>query len=177
MTCSIGCRAPAQAELASALLQRLADAVQEGSESSPARMYRDPAQPATQTPALVPAALQDFARQSLARALADPRQLACLLGEYLSEPKPSVWFEPGPAQDLPAGQDLRLHARTRMLYDAQHVFINGESYLARGADARLMRQLADERLLPAARWMRASEDARQLLGQWWADGWLQALPQ
>jgi 50S ribosomal protein L16 3-hydroxylase len=177
MTYSIGFRAPAQAELASALLQRLADAVIEEAEGQPSRIYRDPAQPATDLPAQVPPALQDFARKSLAQALRDPSRLACILGEYLSEPQPSVWFEPRQAlQGLPAGQALHLHARTRMLYDADHVFINGESYRAGGGDARLMRQLADQRVLAPGRWGRASEGARALLAQWLSDGWLQCGP-
>ena len=155
------------------MLQRLADAVLDDAEGQAPRMYRDPSQPALDRPAQVPAALQDFARQSLSRALDDPRLLACMLGEYLSEPKPSVWFEPDEsAAGLPLGHALELHARTRMLYDADHVFINGESYLARGADARLMRELADARRLSARQWQRASEGARDLLEQWLADGWL-----
>ncbi len=174
MTYSIGFRAPSQAELASALLQRLADAVLDEAEGQPARMYRDPAQPATDAPGRVPEDLLAFARQALTRALDDPQRLACLLGEYLSEPKPSVWFEPDAAQGRAVPEmGLRLSARTRMLYDDEHVFINGESYLARGADARLMRALADARVLSAAQWRRASAGARELLDQWLADGWLE----
>ena len=61
-----------------------------------------------------------------------------------------------------------------MLYDAQRVFINGEAFVARGTDARLMRQLADERHLPAATLARLSPSARQLLGHWLEVGWLLA---
>lgn len=173
MTCSIGFRSPSDTEIASALLQRLADAVQDEAQDAPARMYRDPAQPATATPAHLPAPLQDFARKALARALGNPKLLACVLGEYLSEPKPSVWFEPAPGVSgaLPSG-DLCLHARTRMLYDDAHVFINGESYLARGRDARLMKRLADQRWLSGREVARASPAARELLVQWLEDGWL-----
>jgi hypothetical protein len=34
---------------------------------------------------------------------------------------------------------VQLDRRTRMMYDERHVFINGESLRAGGADARLMR--------------------------------------
>jgi 50S ribosomal protein L16 3-hydroxylase len=61
-----------------------------------------------------------------------------------------------------------------MLYDAQRVFINGEAFVARGMDARLMRQLADERRLPAVSLARLSPSALQLLGHWLEDGWLLA---
>ena len=60
-----------------------------------------------------------------------------------------------------------------MLYDADHVFINGEAFAAAGRDARLMRQLADTRALDAASLSRLSPQARALLDQWLAQGWLQ----
>lgn len=173
MTYSVGFRAPSQAELASALLQRLAEAVAEDAEGRPVRMYRDPTQAATSTPAQVPLAMEAFAREALERALKDPGQLACLLGQYLSEPKPSVWFDaPADSSAMRPDQALRLHPRTRMLYDAERIYINGEGYIARGADARLMRTLADERALSPQQLGRASAAARDLLAQWLADGWV-----
>ena len=150
-TYSIGFRAPSQAELAGELLQRLAefDADAEVSAAGP-KLYRDPQQPATANPAALPADLTEFARQAVASALKDPLALACALGEYLTEPKPSVWFDEVSelAKDAPlfgAASNLVLNARTRMMYDAHHIFINGESYLAKGADAVLMQRLADQR--------------------------------
>ena len=58
------------------------------------------------------------------------------------------------------------------MYDRNHVFINGESYRASGADARLMRQLADQRRLDARALARASAGARKLLQSWCEAGWL-----
>jgi len=65
-----------------------------------------------------------------------------------------------------------LDRRTRMLYDDEHVFINGESFRAGGQDALLMRQLADQRVLSAAQWVRASDEAKQLLEEWSHAGWM-----
>ena len=172
MTYSIGFRAPARQELASALLTRLADRAQDELADLAPMLYRDPSQPATDAPAAVPPALRDFAARAVQRALRDPQALACALGEYLSEPKPSVWFEAGPGQ-LAKGQGVRLNPRSRMLYDEHHVFINGEGFVARGPDARLMRQLADERRLTPAALNRLSQGAWQCLAQWFADGWLE----
>ena len=166
-TYSIGFRAPARGELARELLQRLADdAAGELGES----LYRDAAQPATATPGALPAALREFAHAAVAAALREPSLLDRALGEYLSEPKPNVWFEPG--MTPPALRHVALDGRTRMLYDERHVFVNGESWRAAGRDAALMHRLADRRSLDARELARASDAARALLAEWCAAGWL-----
>jgi 50S ribosomal protein L16 3-hydroxylase len=120
----------------------------------------------------VPAGLLDFARAAAEHALREPRALARALGEWLTEPKDKVWFAPGTA--LQAGQGARLDRRTRMLFDADHVFINGESFRAAGRDAQLMQRLANARALAAADVARLSGGAWELLMQWSEDGWLHA---
>lgn len=164
MTCSVGFRAPAAGELARELLVRLAE-----QEGDPA-LYRDPAQPATASPGAVPAALEDFARRALQRHLDDLLALPRALGEVLTEPKPQVWFEARESTS-PDGP-LRLDACTRMMYDARHIFINGESFLAGGRDARLLREMADTRALTAAQRRRLSASAQSLLGDWVSAGWV-----
>jgi len=171
MTCSIGFRAPARDEVGREVLQRLLDAEAEEGGSAPL-LYRDAAQAATEAPARIPAPLQSFGMEAVARLVENPNALACALGEWLSEPKPRVSFDGGtPLRD---GAGVVLDRRTKMLYDDDHVFINGESYRASGADASLMRQLADRRGLHARHWRRASDDARQLLRAWGEAGWLHA---
>lgn len=170
MTCSIGFRAPGRNELARELLQCMLDALEPPGSDTPDKLYRDPAGSATETPGLVPAALVEFARQGIADLLAAPQSLACALGELLTEPKPLVWFEAG--SDLEDGRALRLGRSTRMMYDAHHVFINGESFRAAGRDARLMRALADDRRLAAKEAAALSTDARALVGEWARNGWL-----
>jgi len=177
MTCSVGFRSSSAEELAGELLARLADPDAVNAEDAQAQApraalrYRDPAQPATSTPGLIPADLQHFARQAVQAVLASPRRLEAALGESLTEPKPNVWFETGPAE-LQLGQEVRLDPRTRMMYDTHHVFINGESFLAAGRDARLMRQLADARVLRAGEVARLSPPARDLLQDWVSAGWV-----
>ena len=168
MTYSIGFRAPARAELAQELLVRLAEDAGDADEDKPL-LYRDAGQEAVAQPAHIPAGLYEFAREALARALAQPLVLERALGEYLTEPKPSVWFEPGDARVMLEG--VRLDRKSRMMYDAQHIFINGESYRAAGRDATLMRRLADERQLTARELARASDDALELLSSWCDAGW------
>lgn len=167
MTCSIGLRAPARADLARSVLQRALDET-EAPEVDP--LYRDAAQPATVEPGRIPPALTHFAADAVTLFLADPQALACALGEVLSEPKPRVWFDEGTPARL-AGA-VRLDRRSRMLYDDQRVYLNGESYLAGGRDAQAMRKLADRRGLDAAAVARLSTEARALLGEWSRAGWL-----
>ncbi len=177
MTCSVGFRAPAQAALGAEILQRLADAGDDDADDSPPpRLYRDPRQPATAHPGQVPAALQDFARQAVARLLAQPLALERALGEVLTEPKPHVWFAAGAGESgaAPVASGVQLASATRMAYDARHVFINGESFRASGRDARLMRMLADTRYLAARDCARLSPQACELLDDWLGSGWVLA---
>ena len=171
MTYSIGFQAPERGELAGQLLQRLADFADDGEGRR--HLYRDPSQPAVATPASLPASLLGFAQEAVSAALQDPLALACVLGEYLTEPKATVWFDaPAQAWNPRIACSLALSPRSRMMYDSHHVFINGESYRARGADASLMRRLADQRSLTVADLRRASPDALDLLSDWHASGWL-----
>ena len=167
MTCSIGFRAPAAAELARELLMRLADETEE--EGTAWALYRDPGQSATETPGLLPKTLLAYARAAVAKQLADRDALPRVLGELLTEPKPQVWFEGGAAVQPGA---VRLDARSRMLYDARHVYFNGEALRAAGRDAGLMRRLADARCLSAAERARLSAEAAALLDDWIAAGWV-----
>jgi 50S ribosomal protein L16 3-hydroxylase len=168
MTCSIGFRAPMRSELARELLVRCADAVDTGQA---AMLYRDAQQEATGTPGRIPDTLVQFATEAVQAALRDPQALRVALGEYLTEPKAQIWFEL--REPLGDGQGVHLDARTRMMYDAGHVYVNGDSWRAGGRDARLMQRLADRRRLTAREVDGASEGARELLSQWCEDGWLQ----
>lgn len=181
MTYSVGFRAPDRDGFARDLLSRLSDeAVDESQEAigtdvpSDARvLYRDLGQLASSSPAEIPAKLTHFARLALERALAKPLAVERALGEELTELKANVWFE---AIDSPTTEDLlkgvRLDRRTRMLYDARHIFINGESYVAGGRDASLMQMLANEKVLLPQHLVKASEAAVELLQSWVEAGWV-----
>jgi 50S ribosomal protein L16 3-hydroxylase len=168
-TYSIGFRSPARGELARELLQRLAD---DAGELVGDAVYGDPRQDATDAPGAIPKELQRFARAAVQAALKDPLELERALGEYLTEPKASVWFDAAPARG--PLREAVLDRRTSMMYDAKHVFINGESYRASGKDALLMRLLADQRRLGRAELARASQAAVSLLQSWREAGWVHA---
>jgi len=170
MTYSVGFRAPSMAELGRDVLQRLSEHCD---EALPPRLYADPQQAAVTRPAQMPAQLQAFAQQAVQRMLDQPQALNQALGEVLTEPKAQVWFEPRPAP-----RRIRawaLDACSRMLYDDGHIYLNGESWRASGADARLMRALADHRLLEASQWQSASPAAQALLREWGEQGWCHPL--
>jgi 50S ribosomal protein L16 3-hydroxylase len=170
MTYSIGFRIPNKAELARELLQRLAE---DAEEDVGVALYRDPNQAAVDQPAGIPAQMLEFAQKAVQEALKDPHALARGLGEYMTEPKPNVWFEPGQAVDfkqLPGG--LRLDRRSKMMFDERHIFINGESFNASGRDGVLMRSLANLRLLSAKDAQKISAQAAELVQSWAQAGWL-----
>jgi 50S ribosomal protein L16 3-hydroxylase len=170
MTYSIGFRSPVKGEIARDLLQALAE---QAEDDVGCAIYRDPKQPAVSASGEIPEGLVKFAQDALAAALKDPLALQRSLGEIMTEPKAHVWFHG--EQEFEEGVGVRLDRRTRMMYDAKHVFINGESFRAAGSDAKLMRKLADSRELSAADVAKLSEGAAELLVQWGEDGWLSGL--
>ena len=166
MTYSIGMWAPRGGGLAAELAQRLAE-----THVDPT-LYRDPSQRATATPAMIPRELERFASTAVQRLASRKAARRRALGEILSEPKAHVWFRKNPRPWRVAA--VRLDRRTRMLYDAADVFINGEAVAARGRDAALLRRLADERALEHVAVRGASRAVRALFAQWFAAGWLQS---
>ena len=173
MTCSIGFRAPAAGELARELLQRIAD---EPPDDAPRpawerALYVDRGGVSDNlSSAEIPLSLQEFAMSAAARLMSRPTALYRALGQYLTEPEAQLWFDAGDA--LSPGCGIRLDRKTRMLYDERHIYINGDTVRATGADARLLRLLARQRWLEPLDVSRASVEARELLGEWSEAGWL-----
>jgi 50S ribosomal protein L16 3-hydroxylase len=172
MTYSIGFRSPSRGELARELLQRLAE---QAEDAVGCAVYRDPNQVAVSQPGEIPPEMLAFARDALEDALKDPEALGRSLGEYLTEPKANVWFETAEVESINSDGVVRLDRRTKMMFDAKHIYINGESFKASGRDATLMRRLSDERRLTKQEVGRTSAEARALLQDWSESGWLHGL--
>jgi 50S ribosomal protein L16 3-hydroxylase len=173
-TYSIGFRAPRAGELARELLHRIAEEIADGIEDDPklSKLYEDKTQAATAQPGQLPPALMAFALEAVNKALADTTLLEQLIGETLTDPKPGVYFDEG---SLPkTWQRISLSPKTRMSYDAKHMFINGQSFRCAGADAKILRKLADERSLSATDLKAASEALTRALGEFAKEGWLYA---
>jgi 50S ribosomal protein L16 3-hydroxylase len=173
MTYSIGFRAPSYQELGEAFLQFMADSI-----DLPGR-YADPELAATRKPAELDSAMLSRVESALGEIKFTKEDLTIFLGEYLSEPKPNVFFDP-PARrmTLPrflqhAGKrGLKLSRKTRMLYRGRHVFINGESLLAGSADRAPIVKLADQRQLAPGDILEASPDVQETIHAWYEDGWI-----
>ena len=177
MTCSIGFRAPAWQELGEAFLAFMADSI-----DLPGR-YGDPALQSTRQPAAISDAMMDTVTRTLQKLNNTAADREIFLGEYLSEPKASVSFDPPQRpvtflqfQKIIARDGIRLHRKSRMLHRGTHIFVNGESYAPTAADRKILRQLADHRQLAPARVTNASADMLESLYQWYRDGWLDLSP-
>ena len=172
-TYSIGFRAPSTEELARELMHRVADEIEDES------LYADRTQAATAQPGAIPVELQNFAQQAVAKALQDGTLMQQILGEYLTEPKHNVWFEAAQPKSPKAKSSklkplgaVRLNRASRMMYDAGHVYLNGDSWKVAGKDAKLLRALADQRVLAAGVVAAASVQLQAALAQFIEQGWL-----
>jgi len=191
MTLSIGFRTPSLATLARGLLEAAADQItaRAGEPCGPygepmlpgpdlSAMYRDRDQPATASPAEIPAAMMQQALTALARIRFDEALATRFLGCWLTEPNRNAVFKspaqepPDLAQTWPNAAVLRLDRRSRMLYRDKQLFINGEAVPC--APNAALRKLANERKLSCndAVCRRLPAAQRHLLTQWLDDGWL-----
>jgi 50S ribosomal protein L16 3-hydroxylase len=172
MTYSIGFRAPGRQEIGSHLLGRLAETLTEelADTDQADAPFADPHRAATTHPAQIPPDLAQFAADAIQNAVKNKGMVSRVLGEYLTEPGPQVWFEPGQTSAMPSG--VRLDRRSKMMYDGNQVFINGECLTGSGADLRLMRKLANQRYLSAKDCAKASAAVLEQLQQWCESGWL-----
>ncbi|MFC7630775.1 JmjC domain-containing protein [Paraburkholderia humisilvae] len=178
MTCSIGFRAPTAGELTAQFLYHLAEK-QDANVST--ERYRDPQQPAVARPAEVPAALVGKMGAILAKIRWNDGDIASFLGAYLSEPKPTVVFDP-PKRPLDeirfirqaAKTGIRLDRKSVLLYDRRAYYLNGEENTLPGAKSWVV-ELADRRRLSAKRFVTLSRHPSMTarLHEWYCAGWIQ----
>ena len=170
-TYSIGFRAPSAQELAVGFLDWLRDRVALDGR------YADRDLAPAREPARIGGAMRSHAAAMLRRLRWDEREAGSFLGSFLTEPKPGVVFDP-PARPLDAARfrraaqrrGLRLDSRTQLLYDNRQLFINGEAIAWPARGARLVKRLANRRLLDHGE-LDASAPFPLLHG-WYSDGYL-----
>ncbi|MFZ6850097.1 JmjC domain-containing protein [Undibacterium sp. RuRC25W] len=174
MTYSIGFRAPSFQELGESFLSFMTDTIE-----LPGR-YADPELKPTANPAEISDDMVDKIAEQIAKITFSPEDIAIFIGEYLSEPKASVYFD-SPEKPLSPkrfGQSaqkrgIKLSLKSSMLYKGKHVFINGESFAVGQEDAKLLTKLADERCLSGEDLAETTPDVLEAFCLWYEDGWLQ----
>ncbi len=172
-TYSIGFRAAAATELATAFLDHLRDQI-----DLPGR-YADPDLEHATEPARIGASMQRRYAQLIERIRWDHSTVARFLGCWLSEPKPTVFFEP---PDAPSSATafaraaraggVRLDARTQLLYDDTHVYINGAAARWPDSDRETLERLANERALVASEIGPLARSTMKLLHDWYRHGYV-----
>ncbi|MCX7193899.1 MAG: cupin domain-containing protein [Proteobacteria bacterium] len=174
MTYSIGFRTPAYQELAEQFLVYLQDRIAvEGT-------YADPDLKTQKHPSEISSDMLSQVEQAIKQVRWDAGDIANFLGCYLSEPKPHIFFD-APEPELSQKKFVKsiqnngvaLDLKTQMLCHEHSIFMNGETTQATKGDYNLLRELADNRLLPAL--ATCSVELTDLLYQWYLDGYLSPL--
>lgn len=157
MTYSIGFRAPKIQELVHAFLEYLQDTIQvEG-------MYEDSNLNIQKHPAEISNAMIERVETMLQNIAWDKSSVSSFLGLYLTEPKPTVIFDPPQkislesfAQKL-AQEPLWLDLKSRMLFHQSHFYLNGEQLDIPTELFNAVQHLANNRFLDTI----ALENAKQ----------------
>ncbi len=169
-TYSIGFRAPAANELATAFLDWLRDHI--GLEGR----YHDAGLAPTTTPARIGDAMLAQCAAMLAGIRWKQSDIADFLGCFLTEPKAHVFFDPPkpPMGHAAFARKMRqrgvaLDARTQLLYHADAMFINGETTAWPQGGKPAMVRLANQRQLTG---FQCTKPLIAQLHGWYRDGFL-----
>jgi 50S ribosomal protein L16 3-hydroxylase len=147
MTYSIGFRAPNTQELQHEFLSYLQDNL------STEGLYADPDLQPQNHPAEISDAMINLVRQMLQTIAWDNHTVADFLGQYLTEPKPNVVFEPprkisiATFNQLLSTKNLLLDLKSQMLFANNRFYLNGEQLAVTLELNACMRELADKRYL------------------------------
>ncbi|HEY5862503.1 MAG TPA: cupin domain-containing protein [Casimicrobiaceae bacterium] len=163
-TYSIGFRAATHTEMAQHFLDHLRDRL-----DIPGR-YADPGLRPAREPARIDAQVQRHAARELAKIRWSRRDVSRFLGEFLSEPKADVYFDPPQAQLSLRGfaaaarrKGVRLDRRAQWLFDDHALYANGETRAwPRGARTAFV-TLANARALSPAQVKPLQEEAIAVL--------------
>jgi len=171
MTWSVGFRVPTTQEMATQFMSWMAENVcLQG-------MYADPDLKLQQHPAEISGQMVQKVQAMLENIQWTSNDVAHFLGAYLTEPKSHILFDPPRRMSLDkfsarlATHDIRLDLKTLMLFNGEQVYINGETAQLQGAALELLKQLADQRALPAS--VEFPPQALQLLCDWYNAGYLE----
>lgn len=169
-TYSIGFRAPSARELVDEFFYFVQNKL------SPTGMYADPDLKYSPRPAEISSRAIGIVSNTLRQIVWSREDIVEFIGEYLSDPKQHVVFEP-PERPLSlprfrtqaTSHGLRLDRRTQLLFRGKHLFMNGQTHYCEGG-AAFLHQLANRRRSrPTAD---LSEETWQILHDWYCSGYL-----
>ncbi len=171
MTYSIGFRTPSYQELGEQFLVYLQDNLcLDG-------MYADPDLKAQDHPSEISAEMLQQVEGAIKKIKWNQSDIAKFLGNYLSEPKPHIFFDAPEKpwtrkrfQQAVEKTGIALDLKTQMLCHGNTVFINGEAHAGDKDSYRKLRTLADRRKLDATDDLPAA--VMDMLYQWYEDGYL-----
>lgn len=171
MTYSIGFRTPAYQELAEQFLVYLQDRICVDG------LYADPDLKTQTHPSEINPDMLNQVEKAIGQVRWDKGDIKNFLGCYLSEPKPHIFFDaPEPEMSLKKfakaiqHSGVTLDLKTQMLCHDRSIFMNGEAIPATDGDYVMLRDLADNRELPALD--ACSDELIELLYQWYLDGYI-----
>ncbi|MEO6422914.1 MAG: cupin domain-containing protein [Candidatus Nitrotoga sp.] len=171
MTYSIGFRAPTYQELSEQFLVYLQDQIcLDG-------MYADPDLKAQRHPSEIGADMLRQVTQIISRIQWTKRDIGNFLGNYLSDPKPHIFFD-HPTKPLSHARfehvmqtcGVVMALKTQMLCHNGTVFVNGVAHAVGKYAYRELRSLADARQLNPT--SKVSREAFELLYLWYTDGYI-----
>lgn len=174
MTYSIGFRAPSFQEIGESFLQFMSDSI-----DLPGR-YADPELTNSPRPAEISQSMLSSISNELAKIKFTKDDMTIFLGEYLTEPKSTVFFT-SPEKTLTPKKftlsaqknGVSLSLKTQMLYKGRNIFINGESFSVDKEDQLILCKLADQRFLDGTDIASISDDVLEAFCIWYEDGWLE----
>lgn len=171
-TYSIGFRAPAAQELGAAFLDHLHDTL------TLSGRYADPDLTRQRDQAAIAAGMTARIAEMLDGIRWTRRDVARFLGTYLTEPKRHVFFSP-PRVPLARSRFLEratrsglvLALKSRMLFDRQHVYLNGEACRPGAAAATVLHRFANTGVITAGTVLGA--EVAGLLYEWYRAGYVE----
>lgn len=174
MTYSIGFRAPDFHTLTNEFLMYLQDHIQIDG------IYADPDLSLTKNPAKISDAMISKVTHVLEKIKFNKKTISDFLGQYLSEPKSHVFFDP---PTLPISKNkflksiaksgVKLDLKSQLLFTDEMIFMNGEGLAFKSLSKEFLKKLADEK--EALFNPKINLKTQELLYEWYLNGFIKIL--
>lgn len=172
MTYSVGFRAPSHQEWMSEFYLKWTEHLEmEGRYADPSPTFHQ------KRPAEIPAQMLKALQHLIEKVRPSRTDISLFLGEYLSEPKPNVRFQPKKISPRSFHSKMRRHGiqlnkQSLMLYQGSYVFLNGESFLSSRLERPALRLLADQGYLSPEQCQLVTDPLLEQYLAWAQCGWL-----